>query len=126
MKGASDEEIIQKAIEEDRVIITNDKHFGRLAESHKRPGIILLRLKDESVKNKVKVISFGVTSHGKAVLRNVMVVSETKNKGAANKKGQKSMRALVQPKQNCKSRPYRTKHRTPQALNESFLRWYPR
>jgi predicted nuclease of predicted toxin-antitoxin system len=78
MKGASDQEIIQRAVEENRAIITNDKYFGRLAEFHKLPGIILLRLKDESIKNKVKVVSFVIASHGKAVQGNIMVVSETK------------------------------------------------
>ena len=39
MKGALDEEIIQRAVEENRVIITNDKYFGRLAGFYKLPGI---------------------------------------------------------------------------------------
>jgi predicted nuclease of predicted toxin-antitoxin system len=46
MKGADDEDIIQRAIEENRMIITNDKYLGRLAGFYKLPGIILLRLKD--------------------------------------------------------------------------------
>lgn len=78
MKGALDEEIMQRAVEENRVIITNDKYFGRLAGFYKLPGIILLRLKDERVENKVKVVSFVVASHGEAVLGNVMIVSEKK------------------------------------------------
>ena len=78
MKGASDEEIVQKAIEEKRVIVTNDKYFGRLAEFNKLPGMILLRLKDESIKNKAKIVSFILTSHSDAILGNVIIVSETK------------------------------------------------
>ncbi len=78
MRGALDEEITQRAVEEDRVIITNDKDFGRLAGFYKLPGIILLRLKDESTENKVKMVSFLVTSHGESILGNVMVVSEKK------------------------------------------------
>jgi hypothetical protein len=35
-------------------------------------------LKDESVENKVKVVSFVVSSYGKDILGNVMVVSEKK------------------------------------------------
>ena len=45
MKGAEDEEIMKRAVEEDRVIITNDKDFGRLAGFYKPPGVILLRLR---------------------------------------------------------------------------------
>lgn len=78
MKGADDQDIIQRAIEEDRVLITNDKYLGRLAGFYKLPGIILLRLEDESVENKVKVISFVITSRGKLILGNVTVVSENK------------------------------------------------
>lgn len=78
MKGAEDEEIIKRAVKEDRVIITNDKDFGRLAGFYKPPGIILLRLKDESIENKVKLVSFVVASYGEAILGNVMVVSDNK------------------------------------------------
>ena len=78
MKGASDEENAQKACEEKRVIVTNDKYFGRLAGFNKLPGMILLRLKDESVENKVKIVSFIISSHSNAIEGNVMIVSETK------------------------------------------------
>jgi predicted nuclease of predicted toxin-antitoxin system len=78
MKGADDQDIIRRAVEEDRVIITNDKYLGRLAEFSKLPGIILLRLKDESLENKVRVISFVVSSHSKIILGNVTVISENR------------------------------------------------
>jgi predicted nuclease of predicted toxin-antitoxin system len=77
MRG-EDEEIIRRAVEESRVIITNDKGFVRIAEFYKPKGIILLRLKDESAQNKVKIISFVVTSYCKSILGNIMVVSEKK------------------------------------------------
>ncbi len=78
MKGASDEEIMQKAVAEDRVVITNDKYFGRLVGFYKLPGMILLRLKDESIENKVKAVSLVVASHGGAIPGNIIVVSEKK------------------------------------------------
>ena len=78
MKGAEDEEIMKRAVEEDRVIITNDKDFGRLAGFYKPPGIILLRLRDESVENKIKMISFVIASYSKAILGNILIVSERK------------------------------------------------
>ncbi len=76
MKGASDEEIVRKAVEENRIIVTNDKYFGRLAGFNKLPGMILLRLKDESIENKVKIVSFILASHSDAIVGNVMIVSE--------------------------------------------------
>lgn len=78
MTGAEDEEVLRRAVKEGRVIITNDKDFGRLAGFFKPPGIILLRLKDESIENKVKIVSFVVASYGEAILGNFMVVSEKK------------------------------------------------
>jgi predicted nuclease of predicted toxin-antitoxin system len=78
MKGASDEEILLKASEENRIIITNDKYFGRLAGFYRLPGMILLRLKDESIENKVKLVSLVVSKHSDAIPGNVAVVSEKK------------------------------------------------
>ena len=78
MKGAEDEEILRLAVKELRVIITNDKDFGRLAGFFKPPGIILLRLKDESIVNKVRIVSFVVSSYGDAILGNILIVSEKK------------------------------------------------
>jgi predicted nuclease of predicted toxin-antitoxin system len=78
MRGAEDEEIARRAVIENRVIITNDKGFGRLAEFYSPPGIILLRLKDESADNKVKVMSFMVTSQAERIPGNLLVVTEKK------------------------------------------------
>jgi len=78
MKGADDQEIIRKAIEEDRVIITNDKYLGMLEDFSKLPGIILLRLKNESVENKIKVISFLASSRSNLILGNIIVASENR------------------------------------------------
>jgi predicted nuclease of predicted toxin-antitoxin system len=78
MKGAEDEEILRLAVKERRVIITNDKDFGRLAGFFKPPGIVLLRLKDECIVNKVRIVSFVVSSYGDAILGNILIVSEKK------------------------------------------------
>ncbi len=78
MIGASDYEIIRRAIEENRVIITNDKYFGRLAGFNRLPGMILLRLKDETIENKMKVVSFIVSCHFDAIYGNIVVASEKK------------------------------------------------
>ena len=78
MKSAEDEEVLRRAVKEGRVIITNDKDFGRLAGFFKPPGIILLRLKNESAANKVRVVSFVVTSYLEAIVGNILVVSEKK------------------------------------------------
>ena len=78
MRGAADEEVMRKAIEENRVIVTNDKDFGWLAAFYKPPGVILLRLEDEKTENKVKMIMHIVTKYRDAILGRVLVASEKK------------------------------------------------
>ena len=58
-RGVEDEIILQKAFDENWVLITNDKDFGdkvfRNGRLHK--GVILLRLEDERSTSKIKVLS---------------------------------------------------------------------
>ena len=58
-RGVEDDIILQKAFEENWVLITNDKDFGdkvfRNGRLHK--GVILLRLEDERATSKIKVLS---------------------------------------------------------------------
>jgi len=72
--GAKDANIIQRAYDEHRILITNDKDFGELIFRHKYPaiGFILLRLKDESPENRVRVVDavlerWGASLEGYAV-----------------------------------------------------------
>lgn len=56
--GKPDIQILDIANKEKRVLITQDKDFGELVFKEKIAtyGVVLLRLKDESVKNKKKVL----------------------------------------------------------------------
>lgn len=56
--GITDEEVLNKAVLEERILITNDKDFGELIYKNHLPhkGIIFLRLMDESSKNKIDVL----------------------------------------------------------------------
>lgn len=56
--GKPDIKILEKANREKRILITLDKDFGKLVFKEKlaNAGVILLRLKDESVQNKKKVL----------------------------------------------------------------------
>jgi predicted nuclease of predicted toxin-antitoxin system len=57
--GAIDEDVLKKAAEEIRILITNDKDFGELVFRSGQPhhGVLLFRLKDESAANQVKVLT---------------------------------------------------------------------
>lgn len=55
--GKDDRFILDKAVRENRIVITMDKDFGDLVFFHDLPhkGIVLLRLRDERVKNRALV-----------------------------------------------------------------------
>jgi hypothetical protein len=42
------------------------------------PGVILLRLKDESAENKIRFVSSVLASYRESILGNILVVSEKK------------------------------------------------
>jgi len=76
MRGASDEEVVARAVRENRIIVTNDKDFGWLAAAHRPPGLILLRLRDERAENKVRVILNVIQRHGHALRENIVIATE--------------------------------------------------
>jgi len=55
-RGIKDLEIISIAKLHNKIIVTMDKDFGHLALSHGSPGVVLLRLRDPRVQNRVKVL----------------------------------------------------------------------
>jgi predicted nuclease of predicted toxin-antitoxin system len=57
--GATDEDVLARAAEESRGLITNDKDFGELVFRSGQPhrGVILLRLKDERTPNRLRVMA---------------------------------------------------------------------
>lgn len=76
MKGAKDEEVVKRAINERRIVLTNDKDFGFLAASYKPPGIILLRLRDERMSRKVATTLRIIEDYGSRLEGNIVVVTE--------------------------------------------------
>ncbi len=80
MRGADDLSIIQRALNEGRIIVTNDKDFGELVfhQNFKPSGVLLLRLEDESTLNKVKVVRTIVRQHLTNLEGNFLVVTERK------------------------------------------------
>ena len=76
MKGAKDEEVIKRAIDEHRIILTNDKDFGFLAISYRPPGIVLLRLKNERMNHKIVIILKIVEGYKNRLEGNMIVVTE--------------------------------------------------
>jgi len=79
IRGADDRDVIRKAFEQDRILITNDKDFGELVFREKKPhkGIILLRLEDERTANKISVLKHLLEKYQKSISGNFIVVTET-------------------------------------------------
>ncbi|MBW2572276.1 MAG: DUF5615 family PIN-like protein [Deltaproteobacteria bacterium] len=77
-RGMDDDSIIQKAGEENWILITNDKDFGdkvyRDGRLHK--GIILLRLEDERSASKIQVLSRLFQSYLNRLPDSFVVVTE--------------------------------------------------
>lgn len=78
--GASDGQILDRAVKEKRIIITLDKDFGKLVyqNNQKHSGIILLRLFDESPDNINKVLQRLLRNYGLQLLKKFTVVTETR------------------------------------------------
>jgi predicted nuclease of predicted toxin-antitoxin system len=74
--GASDESILDTAVEHDCILVTCDKDFGDLVfrQALAHHGVILLRLKDEHPTTKVAVLSVLIERYGD-LLRDAFVVA---------------------------------------------------
>jgi len=76
--GIEDAEVCAWANREGRVIITNDKDFAKLVfqERLASRGVVLLRLSDESVANRIRVISDLLANYENRLLDHFVVASE--------------------------------------------------
>jgi predicted nuclease of predicted toxin-antitoxin system len=79
-RGMNDDDIIQKAVGENWILITNDKDFGDKVYRHGRlhKGIILLRLEDERSASKIQVLSHLFRNYLERLEGSFVVVTETK------------------------------------------------
>ena len=77
-RGITDDSIIQKAFNEDWILITNDKDFGEKVYRDKLPhrGIILLRLQDERSSNKIDLRRL-LSMYLRRIPNSFVVVTET-------------------------------------------------
>ena len=78
--GGDDAIVLSLANRENRILITTDKDFGELVYVAKliNSGVILLRLKNDSSKNKLKVLKSLFNSRLKELKKTFTVVTESK------------------------------------------------
>jgi predicted nuclease of predicted toxin-antitoxin system len=77
-RGERDEVLINKANEENWILVTSDKDFGELVYRQRRPhkGVILFRLDDFRLENRINVISRLIDQYGDRIEDNFVVVEE--------------------------------------------------
>jgi predicted nuclease of predicted toxin-antitoxin system len=73
-----DDEVIQKAFDEDWILISSDKDFGDKVFREQRPhrGVILLRLENESSANKIALLQRLLVEYPEQLSDNFIVVTE--------------------------------------------------
>ena len=79
-RGLNDDAIIQKAFDENWILITNDKDFGEKVYRERRPhrGVVFLRLEDERAAKKIDTIRRLLEGHADRLADNFVVVTETR------------------------------------------------
>jgi predicted nuclease of predicted toxin-antitoxin system len=78
-RGMDDDDIIQKAFDENWILITNDKDFGEKVYRDRRPhrGVILLHLDDERVASKIDTLQRLLRDYADRLADHFVVVTET-------------------------------------------------
>ncbi|MBW4604516.1 MAG: DUF5615 family PIN-like protein [Calothrix sp. FI2-JRJ7] len=79
-RGTSDDDILQKAFDEDWILITNDKGFGEKIYRELRPhkGVIFMRLEDEKTANKIETLKQLLENYADRLVNQYVVVTEKK------------------------------------------------
>ncbi len=79
MAGAKDSEVISRARDEKRILITCDKDFGDIVfkEQSNHCGIILLRLRMEKAQDKIFALEKLFEKHGDQLSDNFTVVQDS-------------------------------------------------
>jgi len=76
LRGAEDVEVVEVAKARNKVIVTMDKDFGYLAMSQGSPGLILLRLRDPRIPNRLRAV-LRALELGERLYGYITVVTET-------------------------------------------------
>ncbi len=76
--GINDDLVLQKALSENRILITSDKDFGEMIFKNRKQhcGVILLRLIDERPVSKINVLKSVLQSHHQEISGNFVVATE--------------------------------------------------
>lgn len=76
--GIRDIEVIESAVSERRILITNDRDFGDMIFRSHLPhaGVVLLRLRNERPSSKIAVLDRILTEYSESLADNFVVATE--------------------------------------------------
>lgn len=78
MPQANDDKILERAVSQSRILVTNDKDFGgmiyRGGRAHR--GVLLLRLRDERAENRVRIVKIVLAQMGERLRNHYVVATE--------------------------------------------------
>lgn len=76
--GMRDTEVIEFAVSERRILITNDRDFGDMIFRSHQPhaGVVLLRLRNERPSSKIAVLGRILTEYSDSLADNFVVATE--------------------------------------------------
>ena len=79
MPEADDAEILDRAVSEGRIVVTNDKDFGEMVFRNglAHLGVVLLRLRDERAANKVRMMKVVLAQVGERLRNHYVVATES-------------------------------------------------
>jgi predicted nuclease of predicted toxin-antitoxin system len=79
-KSSTDDELLERAKRDSRILLTNDKDFGELVFLQRKSsaGVILMRFTNDDSSNKVRYISHLMTNYSDRLEGNFTVINETK------------------------------------------------
>jgi predicted nuclease of predicted toxin-antitoxin system len=79
MPEAGDEEILDCAVSEGRIVVTNDKDFGEMVfhRGLAHRSVVLLRLRDERAENKVRMMKVALVQVGERLRNHYVVATES-------------------------------------------------
>ncbi|MBD2606481.1 DUF5615 family PIN-like protein [Scytonema hofmannii FACHB-248] len=79
-RGISDDAVLEKALNENWILITNDKDFGDkiFREGNLHRGIIFLRLENERATNKISKLQLLLENYADRLPEQFVVVTESK------------------------------------------------
>lgn len=78
LRGQPDDKLLELATQENRILLTHGRDFGELVFRRRMPhsGIVLLRLKDDSVENIQNRLRHVLTHYAEDQFRHFIVVSQ--------------------------------------------------